>query len=75
MDKFLLAVRIHLLRFNRIISTMTPAVLQQVLFFGGLAAMAFGFWMVYRPLGPIVGGGFSLWVAVLIALERSDKTR
>ena len=40
-------------------------VLQATLFFGGLAAIAFGGWMIYKPLGPIFGGLFAVWISFL----------
>jgi len=50
----------------------TPAVLEKVLFFGGMAAVVWGVWMVYRPLGPIVGGGLAVWLGMLISVERDE---
>ena len=50
----------------------TPVVLEKVLFFGGLAAVVCGCWMIYRPLGPLVGGGLAVWLGMLISVERSE---
>jgi len=50
----------------------TPAVLEKVLFFGGMAAVVCGFWMIYRPPGPLVGGGLVIWLGMLISVERSE---
>jgi hypothetical protein len=50
----------------------TPAVLEKVLFFGGMAAVVYGCWMIYRPLGPLVGGALSVWLGMLISVERNE---
>ncbi len=55
------------------ISRAVPAALEQILFFGGLAAVSFGLWMIYHPLGPIAGGAFGVWISFLIAAERGTK--
>ena len=43
---------------------------EHLLFLGGLAAMAYGVSMVYRPAGVILGGWFALKVALLVSQER-----
>ncbi len=50
----------------------TPAVLEKSLFFGGMGAVVFGCWMIYHPLGPIVGGGIAVWLGMLISVERNE---
>lgn len=50
----------------------TPAVLEKVLFFGGMGAIVCGCWMIYRPLGPIVGGAIAVWLGMLISVERNE---
>lgn len=62
--------RAFMLRARQRVNVIVPAVFEQGLFFGGLTAIAYGAWMVYRPLGPIVGGVFAVKVAFLIAAER-----
>lgn len=43
---------------------------EHALFIGGHAGMAYGAWMIWHPLGPLVGG----WFAVKIALIISSRT-
>ena len=50
----------------------TPAVLEKVLFFGGMGSVVWGCWMVYRPLGPIIGGLLAVWLGMLISVERNE---
>jgi hypothetical protein len=52
------------------VSQVVPLIFEQGLFFGGIGAISFGAWMIYKPLGPIVGGAFGVWVSFLIAAER-----
>jgi len=59
-------------QFVKACRAQTPAVLEKVLFFGGMAAVVWGVWMVYRPLGPIVGGGLAVWLGMLISVERDE---
>ena len=40
-----------------------------ILFFLGLASIAYGFWLWHPPLGFIVGGGFLVWTAFLLSAE------
>jgi hypothetical protein len=61
---------IRLAAFNARAKYVLGEALQAVLFLGGLGAMAFGAWMVYRPLGPIVGGFFAVKIAFLLATEK-----
>ena len=51
---------------------MIPAVMEKSLFFGGLIAVVCGCWMIYRPLGPLVGGGVAIWLGMLVSIERSQ---
>lgn len=53
----------------------TPAVAESAFFFGGLGAVAFGCWMAWHPLGPIVGGGIAFWLSLLISADRGDGKR
>ena len=59
-------------RFAAVCRKQTPAILEKTLFFGGMAAVVFGCWMVYRPLGPIVGGALAVWLGMLISVERDE---
>lgn len=52
------------------VKVIVPAIFENVLFFGGLASVAYGAWMIYKPLGPIVGGIFAVKVAFLMASGR-----
>ena len=47
-----------------------PAVVENVLFFGGLTSVVYGCWTIWHPLGSLVGGGLAVWLGMLIALER-----
>lgn len=49
---------------------VVPAALEQGLCFGGLAAVTFGCWLVYRPLGFIIGGLLAVWISFAISAER-----
>ncbi len=51
----------------------TPAVMEKFLFFSGLASFVCGCWMIYRPLGPLVGGGVAVWLGMLVSVERETK--
>jgi hypothetical protein len=66
----LLRWRAGIRRVRRAIAAIVPGIFENALFFGGLAAIAYGCWMIYKPLGPIVGGVFAVKVAFLIAAER-----
>lgn len=48
---------------------MFTSVIENALFFGGLVAFTFGCWLIYHPLGPIVGGVLAVWVSFLLASE------
>jgi len=50
-----------------------PGLLEHGLFFSGLASVVCGCWMVYHPLGPLVGGGLAVWVSMLASMERESK--
>ena len=50
----------------------TPAVLEKILFFGGMGSVVWGCGMVYRPLGPIIGGVLAVWLGMLISVERNE---
>ena len=50
----------------------TSAVLEKILFFGGMGSVVWGCWMVYRPLGPIIGGVLAVWLGMLISVERNE---
>ena len=50
-----------------------PATIEHGLFFGGLASVVWGCWMLYHPLGPLVGGGLAVWVSMLASMEREYK--
>jgi len=52
------------------VTAIVPAVLEQVFFFGGMASISYGAWMVYHPLGPIVGGISGVWISFLISADR-----
>jgi hypothetical protein len=62
-----------LLAFRKACQKRMPAVLEHSLFFGGLASVVCGCWMLYHPLGPLVGGGLAVWVSMLASMERESK--
>lgn len=43
---------------------------QHALFLGGLAGIAYGAWLLFHPLGFVVGGWFGIKVSLLIEAER-----
>lgn len=61
---------LRLARVSRALNNVAPAVCQQLCFFGGMAAITYGAWMIYRPAGPIVGGALAMWIATAISQER-----
>ncbi len=67
------AFRRAAMRVRKYVTATVPAVLEQGLFFGGLGSLSYGAWMIYHPLGPIVGGGLGVWVSFLISAERAGK--
>jgi hypothetical protein len=62
--------RAQLARLRAAAAPIPPLVFEQVCFFGGLASIAYGAGLMYRPLGFIVGGLFAFWLATLISGER-----
>ena len=48
----------------------TPGTIEHLLFIGGLAVIAYGAWMVYKPAGFIIGGWFMVKLAYAMAVER-----
>ena len=67
------ALQRGLAAFRKACSKRMPAVLEHSLFFGGLASVTFGCWMLCHPLGPLVGGGLAVWVSMLASMERESK--
>jgi hypothetical protein len=57
--------RLSLAVFNRVAKRVAHEVMQGVLFFGGLAAVAYGAWMIYHPAGVILAGMFGVWFSFL----------
>ena len=62
--------RLKVVDFRKELSRIVPWTIEHALFVGGFACMAFGAWMVWHPLGPIVGGWFAVKIALLISQER-----
>jgi hypothetical protein len=58
--------------FTKACRKQTPAALEKALFFGGMGSVVAGCWMIYRPLGPLVGGGLAVWLGMLISMERNE---
>ncbi|HZT29509.1 MAG TPA: hypothetical protein VFA33_06480 [Bryobacteraceae bacterium] len=67
------AVRRGLAAFRKACQKRMPATMENVLFFGGLASVVGGCWMVWHPLAPLVGGGLAVWVSMLASMERESK--
>lgn len=63
-------VRLLSILAGRRVAAIVPSTLMNILFFGGLAAVTYGAWMIYRPLGPIAGGLFAVWTGFNVSLER-----
>jgi hypothetical protein len=64
--------RLALASFTAVCRKQTPAVLEKALFFGGIGSVVSGCWMIYHPLGPLVGGGLAIWLGMLISVERNE---
>lgn len=69
-DRAMHHVGIRLASFNAKAKYVLGEALQAGLFYGGLGAITWGAWMIYRPLGPIVGGFFAIKIAFLLATEK-----
>ncbi len=48
------------------IAPLLPSVFADLFFFAGLAAIDYGVWLMYKPLGFIGGGAIGIWLATLI---------
>lgn len=48
---------------------------QHFLFLGGLVSITVGSYMIYQPLGPIVGGVVAISLGLLLSTETDDKHR
>lgn len=59
-------------RVSASIGAIVPKACEQLFFFFGLGSVVFGCWMVYKPLGFIVGGLLLFWLSTLISAERSS---
>jgi len=67
------AIRRGVAAFRKACRRRMPGLLEHGLFFSGLASVVCGCWMVYHPLGPLVGGGLAVWVSMLASMERESK--
>ena len=56
-------------RFSKAVKEISKYSFEHFLFLGGLATMAYGCWLVWHPLGFIVGGWFSLRISLIISAE------
>lgn len=63
----LLGARIS--EYRRIAAKVVPWTLTHLLFLGGMAAVAYGCWMIWPPLGFIAGGWFAMRAAMLAVKE------
>ncbi len=43
------------------------------MFWGGLASVTVGFWMIYHPLGPIVGGTAAIYLSIAASTDTEIK--
>lgn len=67
-----LRIGTRLARLSRAIAPLPPLVFEKLFFFGGLGSISFGMWLVYKPLGFIVGGVIAFWLASLISAGRHE---
>ena len=52
----------------RAAGSLTPSLAHDLLGLGGLAAITYGAYLIYRPAGFVVGGLFAVTAAVLLTL-------
>lgn len=67
------ALRRGFAAFRKACTKRMSSLVEHGLFFGGLASVTVGCWMVYHPLGPLAGGGLAVWVSMLASMERESK--
>ena len=67
-----IAVGAPVVGISRAVADRMPVLLEKGLFFGGICTVSIGFWMAWRPLGPIVGGAIAIYLGIQAALERLD---
>lgn len=63
-------LRHYAARLRTAIAPLPPLVFEKMFFFGGLGSIAFGMYLIYKPLGYIAGGLMGIWLATLISGER-----
>ena len=56
--------------FRQKVSGIASYSFEHLMFLGGLAMIAYGAWLMYKPAGFIVGGWFMVKVAFLVSAER-----
>jgi hypothetical protein len=52
---------------------VSPTILSHLLYLGGLAAVARGFWMLRPWIGFVIGGLLAVWLATQIDAESKPK--
>lgn len=62
-------------RFVAFLRPHLSGITQYALFLGGLSATTYGFYMIYRPLGPIVGGLIAVSLGMLLSSEPDESSR
>lgn len=58
---------------SKTVAKYVPPAAQYILFFSGLVAFTFGWWMIYHPLGPIVGGATAVFVSTILRSDEPSK--
>lgn len=52
----------------------TPdSIIGNILFLGGMIAIAYGAWLIYHPAGFIVGGALAVWQGMVAADSEHEK--
>jgi hypothetical protein len=68
----LVKLRAQLAGLGAALAPVPPLVFEKLFFFGGLSSISYGMWLVYKPLGYVVGGLMGLWLASLISAGRHE---
>ncbi len=53
-------------KLKALVAPLLPSAFADLFFFAGLIAINYGVWLIYKPLGFIVGGGIGILLATLI---------
>ena len=75
MKKLLLGGFARFIRYRKAVAKVVPGVMANLLYFGGMAAVSYGIWMIYRPAGVIAAGLCGIKTALLIGAEMPPDRR